>query len=142
MLASNMTVDESLKLHGFVPDDATLPAIRKMLADEAANERAGNPREEDLALLCCVQLFSRGLMEDVLRIWEAKCSGMDLGGYLDVEFLCGAGLNETKRFLAEQPSQEAAQALAYINEWQVGGQFDDFSPQEHLEHYRRYFEIA
>jgi hypothetical protein len=136
-----MTVDESLNLHGFVPGDESLPTIRKILANETANERAGSPREDDLALLCCVQLFSRGLLQDVLLIWEAKCSGMDLGCYLDVEFLCGAGLDETKHFLEEQPSQEAAEALAYINECQMVGQFDDFSPQKHLEQYRCYFEV-
>src|SRR5215510_9756918 len=128
-----MTADESLNQYGLVPGDDSLPAIRKMLAEEAANERCGRPREEDLALLCCVQLFSRGLLEDVLRIWEAKSSGMDLGIYLDVEFLCGAGFEKTKRFLAEQETPEAAAALSYI--CKCDSHFADFTPQKHLENY-------
>jgi hypothetical protein len=137
-----ITIDESLRRYGLIPDDESLSDIRKMLAEEAANERAGRPREEDLALLCCVQLFSRGLLEDVLRIWEAKNSGMDLACYLDVEFLCGAGLEVTKQFLSEQRSQEAAEALARIRECEKSGQFKEFSPQTHLQSYRRYFGIA
>jgi hypothetical protein len=135
-----MTADESLHQYGLVPGDESLPAIRKMLADEAANERAGRPREEDLALLCCVQLFSRGLLEDVLRIWEAKRSGMDLGFALDVELLCGPGVDKTKRFLAEQQTEEAAAALSYI--CKCDSHFADFTPQKHLENYRRYFRVA
>jgi hypothetical protein len=137
-----MTFDESLERYGLIPSDESLPAIRIMLAEEAANERAGKPREEDLALLCCVQLFSRGFLEDVLRIWEAKRSGMDLGCYLDVELLCGAGVTATKSFLAEQPSQEAVEAFAYIKQCEEQGQFEDFSPERHLENYRTYFAAA
>jgi hypothetical protein len=137
-----MTTTESLALHGLVPSDRSLPDIRRMLAEEAAFERAGHGRTEDLALLCCVQLFSRGLLEDVLRIWDAKCSGFDLASYLDIEFLCGAGLDATKRFLAADPSPRAAEARARIDECEACGQFDSFSPQRHLEHYRRYFGLA
>lgn len=95
-----------------------------------------------MALLCCVQLFSRGLLEDVLRIWDAKRSGMDLGAYLGVQLLCGAGLSETKQFLVGQPSTQAAEALAYISECEGAADFEGFSPDELLEYYRRYFGTA
>lgn len=136
-----MTIEESLRRFGIVPTDESLPIIRKLLAREAAAERAGQPREDDLALLCCVQLFSRGLLEDVLPIWDAKQSGMDLGCVIDVEFLCGAGIDETKRFLAGHPSASAADALAYIEECE-SGHFAAFCAAEHLYRYKEYFGVV
>jgi hypothetical protein len=91
-----LNVEESLQRFGLVPPDEALLEIRALLAREAEAERLGKGREEDLALLCCVQLFARGLLEDVLRIWNAKSAGMDLRAYLDVQLLCGAGLETTK----------------------------------------------
>ena len=67
---------------------------------------------------------------------------MDLGFALDVEFLCGAGFDKTKRFLAEQQTPEAGKALSYIGECERCGQFADFTPQRHLENYRHYFKVA
>jgi Domain of unknown function (DUF4291) len=108
------TVEESLAAFGLVPADASLPAIRAMLAEEAMLERNGKERAEDLALLCCAQLFSRGLLEDVLRIWDAKRSGFDLDCYLDGEFLVGAGVEATIEYLAKTRGPAAAKALEYI----------------------------
>jgi hypothetical protein len=137
-----MTAAEGLVGYGLAPDDDSLPAVRLLLAGEAASEREGRPREEDLALLCGVQLFARGLLGDVLRVWDAKRAGMDLGSYLGVQLLCGAGLSETKQFLAGHPSPQAAEALAYITECEGAGDFEGFTPNEHLEYYRRYFGTA
>jgi len=134
-----MRISESLRLFGLVPTDESLPIIREILAREADLEREGLPREDDLALLCCVQLFSRALPEDVLRIWAAKQSGFDLSCYLDVQFLCGSGLEDTKRYLAHQTSKEAAEALTRIVECEQAGDFADFTPANHLENYRQYF---
>jgi hypothetical protein len=134
-----MTVDESLQTFGLVPLDESLPAIRALLEREAEAERNGRDREEDLALLCCVQLFSRGLLEDVLLIWAAKRSGVDLGVYVDVEFLCGAGLETTRQFLASHGSPEATSALRYVEWCELAGAFSTFSPEEHLQRYRDYF---
>ena len=136
-----MNVEESLRRFGLVPSDEALPHIRALLAREAEAERSGDDREDDLALLCCVQLFSRGLLEDVLRIWDAKRSGMDLGCYLDVQFLCGAGLAETKRFLAEEPGSAAFEALEYLKKCEEAEDFAEFSPTSHLERYRQYFGV-
>ena len=134
-----MNVSDSLARFGLVPADEALPEIRLLLEGEAEAERDGQPREEDLALLCCVQLFSRGLAEDILRIWAAKRSGFDLGCYLDVQFLCGAGLARTKASLQSRPEPQAAEALAYIKSCENSGDFDEFTPEGHLAHYRTYF---
>ena len=134
-----MDISESLKKYGLVPSDEVLRHIRALFSKEADAERNDIPRVEDLALLCCVQLFSRGYLEDILRIWDAKQSGFDLGTYLDIQFLCGAGLEPTKRFLSSHESQAAADALQYLQECEQAGDFDDFSPEAYLEDYRRYF---
>lgn len=137
-----MTAEESLKRFGLVPADEALPEIRDLLAREAESERRGAPREQDLALLCCVQLFSRGFLEDVLRVWDAKRSGMDLGCYLDVQFLCGAGLAETKLFLKAQSGRAPSDALKYLEGCEQTGDFRDFSPEGHLAQYKQYFRVA
>src|SRR5215471_14490044 len=98
-----MDLRESIRRFGLVPRDEALPEIRSALAAEVDAERHGRDGEVDFALLCCVQLFSRGHLEDVLRIWDVKSAGMDLGCALDVQLLCGAGLEETKHFLASRP---------------------------------------
>lgn len=134
-----MNVEESLHCFGLVPPDEALPKIRALLAREAEAERLGEAREDDLALLCCVQLFARGLVEDVLRIWSAKSAGMDLGAYLDVQLLCGAGLETTKSFLASRSGPDAASALHYLVKCERAGDFEGFSPAKHLAHYRDYF---
>lgn len=134
-----MTADESIQRFGLVPTDAALPEIRRLLAQEIEIERSGGEREEDLTLLCCVQLFSRGLLEDVLLIWEAKGASMDLGGVVSVQLLCGAGLRTTKDLLAAQPGTTAAVALRYLQGCENAGDFKDFSPDDYLDGYRTYF---
>lgn len=136
-----MDVKESLQRFGLVPMDESLETIRAVLKHEADAERASMERADDLALLCCVQLFSRGLLEDVLRIWDAKESGWDMFRYLDGQLLCGAGLDQTKRFLEGQRHPEAARALTYLNDMEMSGDFDGFSPESYLEKFSRYFEV-
>ena len=138
---SRMTTDESLGRFGLVPEDASLDEVRALLEQEAEAERTGRPRVEDLALLSCVQLFSRGKLEDVLRIWRAKRSGFDLGCYLDVQLLCGAGLEATKQFRSADTGCEAREALDYIVSCEATGDFDGFTAEDHLQDYRRYFGV-
>jgi hypothetical protein len=137
-----MNADESLRQFGLVPSDDALPRIRALLAGEADAERHGRPRQEDLALLCCVQLFSRGLPEDVLRIWDAKQSGFHLEATWISSFCVGGGHEATRLYLASQTGDAAASALKKLDECEQAGQFADFSPQVHLEHYRNYFGVT
>ncbi|HVF10005.1 MAG TPA: hypothetical protein VNA16_04335 [Abditibacteriaceae bacterium] len=136
-----MTYQESIERYGLVPTDESLPAIRQLLAHEAELERSGygEERKAELALLCCVQLFSRGIPEDALLIWEAKQSGFDLGLYLDIQHLCGNGLQQTKEFLRTHPSPEAASALEELLDCEAHGEFEGWSPSTHFEYWRRYF---
>lgn len=134
-----MNTKQSLSRYGLVPDAADLDAIRELLAAEVAAELAYESGEPDLALLCCVQLFARAQASDVLRIWAAKGASMDLDCSLDVQLLCGAGLDETRKMLAADGCPEAAAALDYLERCIAAGDFDDFSPAAQLAWYRRYF---
>lgn len=122
-----------------VPSDEGLVQLRELLAKEVEAERRGDGRTEDLALLCSVQLFGRGMLEDVLRIWDAKTASKALDRRLDFRLLCGAGLQATKDFLAAHPSKEAADALRLLTEREESGHFVEFTTQGHLDSYRRYF---
>lgn len=122
-----------------VPSDVALPQLREILAKEVEAERNGGGQDADLALLCSVQLFGRGLLEDVLRIWAAKTASPALGRKLDARLLCGAGLPATKAFLAAQAGAEAAEALRHLEQREEAGYFAEFSTQAHLDSYRTYF---
>ena len=146
-------MEESLARFGLAPKESDLPEIRAILDREAEIERnhySGDPekqkdereREDDLALISCVQLFAWGSLEDVLRIWDAKQTSMDMACYLDVQFLCGSGLEKTKAYLATLTSENAAKALAYLIQCEEGGDFDDFTPAKRLERYRQYFGVV
>lgn len=137
-----MDVDRSLQIYGIRPPASAIPEIRELLAQEAAAEREGRERVEDMALLCAVQLFSYGLPEDIFRIWSAKQAGMDLGCVVDVQFLCGPGLEATKEFLAASSEPEAGEILAYIARSEAAGVFEGFSKETHLDEYRAYFDVA
>lgn len=134
-----MTAEESLASYGLVPAKADLPSIRTLLQQEIACGHEGRPREEDLTLLCCVQLFSAGELQDVLLVWSAKRSCFDLGCTIDVQLMCGAGLDETKEYLAAQESEPARLALHYIRACEEAGDFDGFAPESQLAEYRAYF---
>ncbi|MBD2092278.1 hypothetical protein H6F67_20730 [Microcoleus sp. FACHB-1515] len=137
-----MNWQESIQRYGLHPADDVLPEIRRTLACEIELERSqAGDREDDLALLCCVQLFSRGRLEDVLLIWEAKQSGFDLACAIDVQLLCGAGLERTKEFLQNQRSPEATSALNYILNSEAAGDFVDWSPDRYLDNWCRYFGV-
>ena len=136
-----MTCEESLRSYGFVPAETSLDSIRLLLQEEIELESNGEQREDDLALLCCVQLFINGLVEDSLLIWKAKNSGFDLGCYLDVHLLCGRGLERTKQFLTNHNSEESLAALSYIEACEKSGDFLNWSPESQIQFYRNYFGV-
>ncbi len=103
---------------------------------ESRRQGAGNT---ELMKLCCVQLFSAGLPEDVLLIWNAKTASMDADGSIDVRLLCGAGLNETKAYLEESMEGAAQAALSRIVLCERASDFSDFSVEKLVLSYRDYY---
>jgi hypothetical protein len=70
--------------------------------------------DQFLMRLLCAQLFSIGLVEDSILIWRAKSCNFDTYLGIDVQFLCGAGLEHTKEYLHRDGSDRALEALDYI----------------------------
>lgn len=133
-----MDDEQALARFGLQPGPSDLAEIRDLLRDEISRERGGRGDTELLKLLC-VQLFNAGLVEDSLLIWSAKSASLDAGCSIDVQLLCGAGLTETKAFLAGRTGDAAAEALQRIEECQASGDFDGFSPRTLTEVYADYY---
>ncbi|MBA9002206.1 hypothetical protein [Thermomonospora cellulosilytica] len=135
-----MDADESLRRYGLRPSAADLVRIRSLLEAHASLERAGQGRgDTELMRLCCVQLFAAGVLDDVLTIWRAKQSSFDAACSIDVQLLCGAGLEATKAHLAADGSEDAAAALDHLLSCEAAGDFIGFSVQDRLRSYAEYY---
>ncbi|MEV0941340.1 hypothetical protein AB0I90_13305 [Micromonospora wenchangensis] len=120
-----MNEDESLRRYGLQPSSADLPHIREILRTQADLEQ--HDQDTELMKLCCLQLFNAGQLSDVLVIWQAKESSWDAHCSIDVQLLCGAGLDATKAHLKDEGSEDAAEALRYLLDCEAAGDFDKFS---------------
>jgi len=138
-----MTVPDCLRRFGLHVQSAALPEIRLLLEDETRLETERQGRgDTGLMKLFAVQLFGVGELDDVLRIWAAKTASMDSDGSIDVQLLCGAGLNVTKAFLGKSPVPAAAVALKRILACEDSGDFIDFSPEALRKDYEDYYAKA
>jgi hypothetical protein len=110
-------------------DAASRAEILTLLQVETHKERtAQGDGDTDLMKLLCTQLFLAGTVEDMLAIWAAKSASMDANGAIDVQLLCGAGLERTKAFLRERSEPAAAAALGRIVEAERAGEYEMFTP--------------
>jgi len=96
--------------------------------------------EHDVELLRClvVQLFSIGNVEDSILIWQVKSSNFDLGCGLDVQFLCGAGVEQTRKYLESAEPAMATKALAYLESCIQSGDFRGWTPLDSVVSHRQY----
>ena len=78
--------------------------------------------------LLCVYLFAHQSLEDCLLIWSAKTSSMDANGSIDIQLLCGTGLEKTKNYLEGYKSTAASAALTRLNTSIETGDFQGFDP--------------
>lgn len=135
-----MTEEILLKRFGVTPERDELDQIRAILQDETVRERKSRgDGDTEVMKLCCVQLFSAACLDDILRIWFAKSASFDAAASIDVQLLCGPGLDETKAFLSSHDSPEATMALLRILECEDAGDFEGFSPSEWLQNYKSYY---
>jgi hypothetical protein len=132
--------DESLRRYGLRPSAADLEQVRELLEAHAALERQRQgDGDTELMKLCCVQLFTAGDVGDVLTIWQAKTSSWDAHCSIDVQLLCGAGLEETKAYLGAEGSEDGSAALDCLLACEAAGDFVDFSVKGQSGSYARYY---
>ncbi len=66
-------------------------------------------------------------------------SDFDAGLYIDIQLVCGAGLEATKAFLRGSSEPEAKELLAALEDSRYAGDFDGFTREGYLDFYRRYY---
>jgi hypothetical protein len=135
-------VDEEgcLRRYGLRPLAEDIEAVRELLSSRVVLERSEQGLGDTLVMrLCCVQLFNVGDVGDVLLIWQAKESSWDAHCSIDVQLLCGSGLEETKAHLVASDSNLAAEAVAYLLQCEAAGDFADFSVHEQSLQYAAYY---
>ncbi|MFF3317004.1 hypothetical protein ACFYV5_16030 [Streptomyces sp. NPDC003035] len=129
-----------LQRHGLHPDARGLAEVRELLAEQTRLERgAQGDGYTPLMKLCCVQLFLAGALDDVLLIWRAKTASFDADCSIDIQLLCGAGLQRTKTYLASYGSEEAESALRRLRFCEEAEDFVDFSPEQRSALYAAYY---
>jgi hypothetical protein len=131
-----MGEDDLLAAYGTHPNERALGEIRGLLDAERAK---GSTADTPAMKLLCVQLFNAGNQDDVLRIWKAKESSFDASCSIDVQLLCGAGLEATRNYLAAAPGAEAKEALAYLIQCLEAGDFEEFDPARQSAWYDSYY---
>ena len=87
--------------------------------------------------LCAYLLYRLGHVEDSLLIWKAKSTNFDTGSGIDIQLIVGAGLERTIAYLREQNSQEAEDAVSYLEECVESGDFKNLAGWQ--EFFRNYF---
>tara|TARA_R110002072_G_scaffold218395_1_gene376191 strand:- start:913 stop:1440 length:528 start_codon:yes stop_codon:yes gene_type:complete len=130
---------ECLERFGLQPSAGELGEIRRLLIVEVEREDNSEEGDDDLIKLLCVQLFNAGNLQDTLLIWQAKTSSFDNSIGVEVQLLCGNGLWATKEYLKALEDPEAKDALAYIQECEATGDFEQFAPGDQSESYACYY---
>ena len=135
-----MNEEELLEGFGLPPKPSDINQVRRILS-AAMDERQREPDcgNVDVLKLCCVQLFSQGDVSDSLLIWKCKRLSEEVGFAVDIQLLCGAGIDKTKEYLTNMSGEDAQNALMYITECQKAGDFAGFSPKAYLDEYIGYY---
>ena len=121
------------------------PADRRVIVaalEEQIRLEADEVGDQFLMRLLCGLLFSLGQAEDSLLVWRAKQCNFDTHCGIDVAFLCGAGLEQTKAFLAAAGTDEANAALEYLRHCEASGDFKGFSVAEEVAELRRFYRVG
>lgn len=132
-----MNEDELLQVYGLAPDKKHRESIRKLLHQEMENRVA---EDFEVLKLLCIMLFAIGNVEDTELIWQAKRKNQDTGSYIDVQLLCGAGVEETIVYLEKKGGEQAHDQVLYLKKCELYD-FVDFSKDKWLSGYKAYYGI-
>jgi hypothetical protein len=143
LMSNSVTNAEIFQRYGLPAAPEHREEIRQLLSEEITRASQSEEQCEDAERLrlLCVQLFGMGNVEDSLLIWQAKTITFDTFCGLDIQFLCGAGLETTKVFLQASSDLRASDALEYLLECETTGDFLDWTPQQWLANYHNYFGV-
>lgn len=132
--------DRWLETFGLDVPPHELEQVRSALREATSLERTrqGASDTELMRLYCC-QLFCAACVSDSLLIWSAKTASMDADASIEVQLLCGGGLNKTVDYLACHSSAQAREALSRIGACQRAGDFDEFSPKAYGAQLKEYY---
>lgn len=133
-----MTCGEALERFG-LPSDPSHRDELLILLDEERHKAAQEDADPDLLRCLCAQLVSIGDVRDSLPIWQVKSATFDLMCGLDIQFLCGAGVDATRAYLGSVGSEESGEALEYLDKCVAAGDFIDWTPDQCVSYYRSYF---
>ncbi|WP_418961069.1 hypothetical protein [Streptomyces tritici] len=145
---NSVEVDEDIWLarYGLHPRGRDLDAVRELLAEQTRRERKSQGHGDTILMkLCVVQLFTAaaagatGPTDDVLLIWRAKRASFDAGCSIDVQLLCGGGLDATKAYLAGLGTEEGEAALRWITHCEESEDFEEFTPAGWAAYYAEYY---
>jgi hypothetical protein len=99
--------------------------LREILSLEAADRASGdNPDFYENLYWCAYLVWRLKRVEDVRALWRAKNTNFDTGAGFDVQFLTGAGVEETIRYLLAQSDPESSAAAAHLLKRRDAGDFD------------------
>lgn len=129
-------VENLLHTYGLEPKVENTDEIRKLLLEEL---EIHNLEDHEYLKTLCIQLFAIGMVSDTLLIWNAKEKDFDTHCYIDIQLLCGAGVEPTLKYLKEKSSSEAIKELNYIIECE--DDFVNFNKKEILDAYKKYYGI-
>lgn len=135
-----MTDDDAIRQYGLPSFAEHRPAILTALEAQLKLEE-NEEGDHDLIKCLVVQLLSIGNVEDSLIIWRAKSTNFDLMCGLDVQFICGAGIEQTRNYLAQTDTDESHDALKYLDECIDSGDFKNWTPAKWIAYYRYYFRL-
>ncbi|WP_145328765.1 hypothetical protein [Paenibacillus xylanexedens] len=132
-----MNEDELLQMYGLEPDKKHRESIRRLLQQEMENREAD---DHEILKLLCIMLFAIGNVEDTELIWLAKRKNQNAGSYIDVQLLCGAGIEETIVYLEKKGGEQAHKQLLYLRKCEPYD-FVDFSKDQWLSEYKAYYGV-
>jgi hypothetical protein len=139
MSDNDQGVDDLLRQFG-LPAKATNRVTIITLLEKQISLEEDEIGDQFLIRLLCAQLFSIGFVEDSILIWRAKSCNFDTCLGIDVQFLCGAGFEQTKNYLQLDGSDDAINALDYIAKCE--SDFLQFSVESVLQHTCQYYGIV
>jgi len=109
------------------------PELLDLFRREMAYRRGDSAQNEDESecfeqlYWCALLLYLIGSPADAALMWEGKQINMDTACGFDVQFLVGAGVDETTQYLETHGQKEPAE---YLKSMKDHGEFDNLSQWE------------